>query len=666
MLTTERARPSTRWLLVIAALAVLAFLAAIAVQRNVFPFYSGDHDEPVYRFQAAMLRMGEINIPLTQNEFFRPWLSGPGDGHLVMAFSPGWPSVLMAADVATGSMLVALGVAAALTVVAAFGFARELLGSTRRAVLATAIVTLSPFTLMLSGTYLNYVFALALYLIFGALLMRGLRCESPSPLLLALSGLVLGAAFITRPYDAVLFAIPFAVYIVATRRHDLRQVAKIAGWVALGVAPAFAVTLAYNLATTGSLVQFPVSVQSGGFSQFGWGTRSIAPDTPPLNFTIAEAFQSMGTNLWAIPTWIFGTYLTCGLAIFGTLKLWRTNRAICGLLLGLIAVFPIGYLAWWASSLTTSGALTGLGPHYYLPMLVPLAILAAQGLGELAAQRRSVLIGALVIGVVLTGIALPPKINEKHTVEDASRTYSRQVTDGLRQRNGDPALVIQERRRSSYIMEPYPFLANPPDLKASILYARDRGARDIDLLDRHPERRAYRLVRQVRPGGNIEQVPVVVKPQSVTARSCAPGAHHDHQPRGPAHGHRVRAVRQDRATPAARHPRHQERALRGDVDGRAPRAHLQRAAGSPDPRVEAEALRRAWSAHRRRHVRQVGGGEGPGRSRAAVLRARSPRATDTRVELLTADEEWTRFGAPIHAWLPIAVDASLQVRITKS
>ncbi|MGZ6973751.1 MAG: hypothetical protein ACXVKQ_07440, partial [Acidimicrobiia bacterium] len=32
------------------------------------------------------------------------------------------------------------------------------------------------------------------------------------------------------------------------------------------------------------------------------------------------------------------------------------------------------------------------------------------------------------------------------------------------------------------------------------------------------------------------------------------------------------------------------------------------------------------------------------------------------VQMLTADEPWTRFGAPVHAWLPIAVDASLRVR----
>ena len=667
MLATERrARPSGRWVLVIVVLALLAFVAAIAIQRNIFPFYSGDHDEPVYRFQAAMLRMGEINIPLSQNQFFRPWLSGPGDGHLVMAFPPGWPSVLMAADVLTGSMLVALGFAAAMTVVAGFGFARELLGSTRRAaVVAAAIVTLSPFTLLLSGTYLNYVFALALYLVFGALLMRGLRPESPSPLLLALSGLALGAAFITRPYDAVLFALPFAVYIVATRRHDLLQVAKIAGWVALGVVPALGITLAYNVVMTGKLLDFPVSAQSGGFSKLRMGHRSIAPDTPLLKFSVAEALQSMGTNLWAIPTWIFGTYLTCGLAVFGAVKLWRTNRAICGLLVGMIAVFPVGYLAWWASSLTTSGALTGLGPHYYLPILVPLAILAAHGLGELAAHRRAVLVGVAVAAVALTAIALPPKIKEKQTVQDASGSYSRQVKDGLRQRDGKPALVIQERRRSSYIMEPYPFLANPPDLESSVLYARDRGALGIDLLDRYPNRRAFRLVRQVRPGGDIEKVPVVVKPQS-TLRA----------PNVQVHTTIVNLGDQHTVTAYARFGKTVQRRLLETHATKNERFEVTWTAGPHGLTYSGPPARRIRPVklHAKIVPDQLVIGATFAKSPAvkdpgAVERryyARIKRGPDARIELLTADDEWTRFGAPIHAWLPITVDASLQVKITPS
>lgn len=660
MLATERrARPSARWVLVIAALAVFAFVAAIAVQRNTFPFYSGDHDEPVYRFQAEMLRDGAITLPRAQNEFFRPWLSGPSGDHLVMAFQPGWPSVLMVADVVTGSMLIGLGAAAALTVVAGFGFAREVLGSTGRAVVATAILTLSPFTLLLSGTYLNYVFALALYLVFGALLLRGLR--SDSPFFLVMSGLALGAAFLTRPYDAGLFALPFAGYVIATRRHDLPKVAKITGWVALGLVPALAITFAYNIATSGSPLRFPTTTQSEGYSQFGWGIRSIAPDTPPLDFNLGEAFASMGTNLWAVPTWLFGTYLTLGLAIFGAVRLWRTNRAVCGLLLGLAFVFPIGYLAWWASSLTTNGALDGLGPHYYLPMLIPAAVFAAHGLGELPAHRRGVLIGVVVAAVALTAIALPPKIDEKHLVADASREYSRQVEHGLRQRAGAPALVIQERRRASYIMEPYPFLANPPDLETPVLYARDRGALNVDLLDRTPRRRAFRLVRQLAPGRAIDRLPVIVKPQSVA--------------RGPALALNTTIVNTSGKSTVTAYARLGKTVQRRLLDTKSTKDQRYEVTWTAGP----DGLSYRGPPARRIRARKA---DSRGLLIVGATFARSPAVRDpdaverryyarikggaaAGIEMLTADEEWTRFGTPIQAWLPIGVRAALQVRITQ-
>ena len=230
------------------------------------------------------------------------------------------------------------------------------------------------------------------------------------------------------------------------------------GWVALGVVPALAVTFAYNLATSGSLTKFPVSTQSGGYSTFGWGVRSIAPDTPPLNFNVGEAFSSMGTNLWALPTWIFGTYLTCGPAIYGAVKLWRTHRrdlraadrtrrSVPGRVPRLVGQLADDQRPCSDSARTTTSRCSS-----------PVSVLAARA-RRACRVRRNVLVGALVIGVVLTGIALPAKIDEKRTVEDASRAYDGQVQRGLRQRDGKPALVIQERRGASYIMEPYPFLA---------------------------------------------------------------------------------------------------------------------------------------------------------------------------------------------------------------
>jgi hypothetical protein len=43
-----------------------------------------------------------------------------------------------------------------------------------------------------------------------------------------------------------------------------------------------------------------------------------------------------------------------------------------------------------------------------------------------------------------------------------------------------------------------------------------------------------------------------------------------------------------------------------------------------------------------------------------------PGRGDRATEVLTADEQWTYFGRPLRAWLPIAVDGTLDVDLSGS
>jgi hypothetical protein len=567
----------------------------------------------------------------------------------------------MVAQLLTGSMLPALGFAAALVVLAGFAFAREVLGSVPRAVLAAALLAFAPFTLMLSGTYLNYVFALGLFLVFGTLLLRGVRTGS-TPLLVG-AGVLWGVGLLTRPYDSVLFALPFAIWIVVSRRHDLPGLGRIVGWLALGALPGLLVAGAYNVATSGNPLQFPTTTQSEGVSAFGWGVRSIAPDTPELNFTVAEAFESLGTNSWAVPTWLLGAYVTLGLAGWGAFRLWRTDRAMAGILLGLVAVFPVGYLAWWASSLTTNGALNGLGPHYYLPIFAPIAVLAAEGAADLARHHRRVLVAAVAVGAVLTVVLVIPKVDEKQDLADSSRSYAGEVRAGLEQRATKPALLIQERRNATYVMEPYPFLANPPDLDAPVLYARDRGARGIDLLDRMPDREAYRIVRQIEPGTDLSQIPATVEPQTVVRGSDLV-----------ARTTITNASGQRTVTTYARFGRHTERRLL-TTDGTKDQTFEVTWRLTPEGlEYEGPPARRLRPITQQKAARR--GTLVVGATFSARPNAKDPDAVERRyyarveprgggrVAVLTADEEWTRFGPPIHAWIPIKVGGQLEVTLT--
>ena len=213
-------------------------------------------------------------------------------------------------------------------------------------------------------------------------------------------------------------------------------------------------------------------------------------------------------------------------------------------------------------------------------------------------------------------------------------------------------------------MEPYPFLANPPDLKTDLLFARDRGPLDIDLIEQHPDRKPYRLVREVQPGGDIEKIPVVVKPQSVLRA-----------PDLTVHTAIVNSSGQRTVTAYARFGRTVQRRLldsrakkdeRFDVTWKVGPDGLTYA-GPPARRIRAVKLRKY----------KVPGQLVVGATFANTPAAKDPGSVERRyyvrirrgaargVELLTADEEWTRFGAPIRAWIPIATGPALQVRFTR-
>ena len=168
-------------------------------------------------------------------------------------------------------------------------------------------------------------------------------------------------------------------------------------------------------------------------------------------------------------------------------------------------------------------------------------------------------------------------------------------------------------------MEPYPFLANPPDLKTDVLYARDRGPLDIDVIEQHPDRKPYRLVREVQPGGNIEKIPVVVKPQTVLRA-----------PDLTVHAAIVNTSGQRTVTAYARFGRTVQRRL---LDSRATKDErfdvtwkvgphgldLRRPPGPPDPGGEAAQLQGPRPARGRGDVREDAGGQGPGLGRTPVL-----------------------------------------------
>jgi hypothetical protein len=58
-------------------LAAVAAIASVVGNRVLFPYFSGDADEPVYKFQGLMLLDGHLTLSAAEQlPFFTPWLSG--------------------------------------------------------------------------------------------------------------------------------------------------------------------------------------------------------------------------------------------------------------------------------------------------------------------------------------------------------------------------------------------------------------------------------------------------------------------------------------------------------------------------------------------------------------------------------------------------------------
>lgn len=493
----ESRRP---YLIALAALACFSVVASYLVYRTIFPLDSGDLDEGVYVFQANMLLHGLVSLPVhSYGEFFRPWLTGVRDGRIFTEFQFGLPAFLAASQLIFGSMRVGLALLAGTTVIAAYGFAFELLGDRRVAVGAGAFLALSPVFLVHSALILTYTLSLFGLTAAGWGLLRGCRTGRQRDLLLG--AMALGVAVLTRPFDALLFGAPLlalALHRLHRERSWSSSFTLLAVPIAIGLAPFVAATLWYNWQATGSPLAFP-NMTADPLNTFGFGTRRLMIGQPARTYSMRDGLVALNANAVTIPGWLFGGPVMLILAAFGLYKMRKPAEAIA--LVAIAIAFPLGYCFWWATALSGASAENGLGPQYYVPSFIPLVILGAVGFTNLIENRgRTVAVAGVAVLIAVTGWAIPTKIKANLAVTRAFQHVQRLV----RPAPGYTLVFIHpDTPLVAYLLAAYPFLQTNPDLHGHIVFAVDEGARDTSLIREMPHRRAYVLRRQYEPGDQL-------------------------------------------------------------------------------------------------------------------------------------------------------------------
>ena len=155
-------------------------------------------------------------------------------------------------------------------------------------------------------------------------------------------------------------------------------------------------------------------------------------------------------------------------------------------------------------------ALHGLGPHYYVPAFVPLAVLAGWALRDLL--RRSFALATVgVVAVVVGSLFMVPTIlDNAHGTTALQRAKLAPFTSG----GLTNAVVVMRTEPSqySYMLFGYPFLVDDPDQSGKVLYATDRGPGSAELARQFPSRRLFQLVQRTEPGHALLQPSYVVEP----------------------------------------------------------------------------------------------------------------------------------------------------------
>lgn len=471
---------------VVIALALGAW--AIVGSRLLFPYLSNNNDEAVYLLQADTLRHGRLFPPAPSNwKSFLPWFAFHRQGRFVLKYTPVHAAFIAASGAVLGSDRAALAVLAAAAVASSYWLAYQVLKDRRQASVAAAFFALSPLVILQSITFLSYLSSLALLQGFGAALIMGVRRRSNGWLTVA--GLLFGIGVFARAYDALLFAVPFGLWLLWVHRRRMKELLRIAGWLALGSASPLAMMLAFFQAATGSPFNTPFNIDPS--DTLGFGHKRMSPGGRTTLYTVGRAWKGFAGNIDYLGRWTFGGLLLVALAVVGMKRL-KANEPAGWLALVAVTV-PAGYFFFWGSYGTVIwGGPQRFGPFYYLPLLVPLCILGARGFCALWDSRR--LTAALLL-LLMAPLSVPSltgafKVNNRLS-EGRAQLYRPVLEASLR--NAVVFLPLGSR-----LLQPWA-LAQNPSLDERVLWAVDRGPRaNLSVMEEFPGRAAYRVVTRGR------------------------------------------------------------------------------------------------------------------------------------------------------------------------
>lgn len=481
--------------------------ASLVLNRQIFESLPHTEDEVAFLFQAATLARGHLVAPAppVPDAFAIPFVI-VRDGMWFGKYPPGYPLVL-ALGVLVGYPPIVNALSAGFCVLLVVALAHRVYDFPT-GLLAATLLAASPFFLLQAASFMAHTVCLLLTLMFLLSFAATLRKPTLARAFPGAGAVVL--LVLARPLTAVGVLLPFAVWSLwrLWRCPTWRPIALC--YAAGGLLGSIGL-LAYNRLTTGNPFLFGYELW-WPFDKVGFGS-GISPDG---RHTLAEGILNTRSNIQLFEEVLYGwpgrldlLPLLIAVAVAGARLLLApfcqatardTGRGDLAWDLALAAqvVSLIGlHVAYW-----TPGQM--YGPRYYFEALGAIVILSARGLFALArgfqllwqvVTLRSRVPGLLITGgsfalialigwgLCATGIPWWRSFFGWYDIHaEPARTVAAQAP---------PNSVVLLPITSWTEYAPY-FVRNSPFLDSSVLFARDLGARNREMLAAFPDRLVIR------------------------------------------------------------------------------------------------------------------------------------------------------------------------------
>jgi hypothetical protein len=380
--------------------ALAGFAVYAAVSRLVLSARPLLIDEIIQEYQARIFASGRLWLPapadpaFTSAQHLLDW-----GGKVFGQFPAGGPAML-ALGALVGAQWLVGPVFAAIGVVIFARLLRRIELRDGTALAALLLFAFAPFCVFLDASAMNHVTETTWLLVAALGLAVAVADEGAHPWAALGCGLALGIAAAIRPLDAVVFALPTAVWLAARARLGRGQfITLLASGV--GVALPIVALLLVNKSQTGDPFRFGYIAMWGkthelGFHEAPWG----------FAHTPARGLELVNLYLLRLQTYFLEApapsllFATAALALVPRLTAFDRWTLIGG------AGLLLAYFAYWHDGFY-------LGPRFMLPLAPWLALWTAR-LPAVLAERRvaaPVIRGTVVAGVgalVIGGVWLAP------------------------------------------------------------------------------------------------------------------------------------------------------------------------------------------------------------------------------------------------------------------